>query len=163
MTYDQEEDQRNGEDGAAIHMLRPNESSGDARLDKFTKKARTMDKGLDKISDFQEDEQTIREQIASFSAQSPPECQGEVNEAMSSAMETVKGIAGAIDTDMVLGGIEFLGDIAGACPMLGPIGILVKSIVRACESARYNLQQALHLEKRVTEIDGILNKLKQNL
>eukprot|EP00960_Hanusia_phi_P054267 762601-Hanusia_phi.AAC.1 len=144
-------------------QLSPNESCGDARLDSLTKKTRTMDKGLEGTSNLSDNHEMIADKLASFSAQSPPECQGEVNEAMSSAMETVKGIAGAIDTDMVLGGIEFLGDIAGACPMLGPIGILVKSIVRACESARYNLQQALHLEKRVTEIDGILNKLKQNL
>eukprot|EP00960_Hanusia_phi_P050377 760197-Hanusia_phi.AAC.1 len=151
------------ENGGNVEMLKPNQSCGDARIDSLAKKAETADKVLDNVSKLPQTTQMVSDKIASFTSQSPPECQGEVNEAMSSAMETVKSIAGAIDMDMVLGGIEFLGDIAGACPMLGPIGVLVKSIVKTCNQARYNLVQAGHLQKRVTEIEGILQRLKDNL
>ncbi|EKX30983.1 hypothetical protein GUITHDRAFT_122813, partial [Guillardia theta CCMP2712] len=106
----------------------------------------------------------VEEQLRSFCQSS--DCQ-EVQEAVGRELVKVAGMLGEVQIpfslDSVVGAFGVLGDVAYACPMLAPVGLILVGVSSACKQAKYNREQADFMRERVDGISATMKRLSANL
>eukprot|EP00960_Hanusia_phi_P077642 768722-Hanusia_phi.AAC.1 len=107
---------------------------------------------------------TLGEQIKGFcEASSCKEAQEAVGQELTNVAGMLSQLNIPIQLETVVGAFGALGDIAYACPMIAPVGLILVGVSNACKQAKYNKEQAEFMGERIEEISQTLKKLTANL